>query len=129
MKNIFCILFLSIASLAAAFSPSDCKLAENAIIRYIKLDTAGETTHTSKQVDDLVYYNGRDTAGYDSMTIVSSSEIQDCKKKNLGLELRVKYKIFGLLAGNSTKKDLDVVLTSKPKEITESFYMVKDGES
>ena len=76
-----------------------------------------------------MYYNGQDTAGYDSMTIVSSGKIKDCLKRETGLEVQVTYKVLGELVGKATKKDLDSVLRSKAKETTESFYMVKDGKT
>ncbi len=123
---IFSVLFLSVVSLA---SSSDCKLATDALKNYIKLDTDGKTTHPSKQVDRLVYSKGRDTAAFDSMTIVFSTKIKDCTKKNADLELHVNYNVLGILASNATKKELASVLSSKAKETTESFTMVKDGKS
>jgi len=128
MKIVFLVMFIFASSIASASVQSECKSAESSLEKFIRLDSGGETLHTSKKLDAVIYYNGRDTGGYDTVSVVDSSAIRSCSPKGSGLEIKVAYQVVGEFSGVLTKQGLDKVLAAHPIEKLESFYLVKEGK-
>ena len=108
--------------------PRECEQAKAALIKFMKLDAEGETTHASREVDELIYYNGRDIPGWDSFNVISDSRILSCNSAKDNIEIKVSYNVYGKISGNATPKRLKSILAAAPKKSTESFIMVKDGD-
>ena len=58
----------------------NCDAARPVVERYIALDLQGEGTRASKKMAQLIDYQDRDTAGWDSFTLTSESRIKDCRE-------------------------------------------------
>ena len=73
----------------------NCDAARPVVERYIALDLQGEGTRASKKMAQLIDYQDRDTAGWDSFTLTSESRIKDCRESGGQVVITVVHRVFG----------------------------------
>lgn len=117
-SNIVTIPILLLSMSAYGKTPTPCDLAKRIVNEFIQYDLKGETTHTSKIVDSLIDYKGRDLPGWDSIVLTRKSKITDCKEAEKRVDVTILHSTYGVIAGEITTQMIDQKLKNAPhKEI------------